>query len=142
AATLEGALNYESARSVYPGFRPVPLNVFRFYFPEHKQFDLDTDGSPEGIEWRFWNATGAAFSNYLHPPRYRCILQENGDAFDSRDVTPLVPSLAQGIYANRFAGGGKTIHLLYNARGFTVDEPILSAPAKNGFHYFDLLNGM
>jgi hypothetical protein len=77
----------------------------------------------------------------LHPPIYHRILEQNGDAFGSRDVTPLVPTLAEDIYANRFIGGGKTITLLYNASGFTMDKPLITAPAKNGFHYFDLLNG-
>jgi hypothetical protein len=113
--------------------------VFRFYFPEHKPFDLDNKNVPHGEEWRFWNASGAF--GHLHPPIYHRILKQNGDAFDSRNVTPLIPTLAENIYANRFEGGGKTITLLYNASGFTVDKPLISAPAKNGFHYFDLLNG-
>jgi hypothetical protein len=141
AAALDGSINYESAQHVFPSFRPVPLNVMRFYFPEHKQYDLDTTGRAKGLEWRFWNATGAAFSMHAHPPRYHRILKENSDAFDSREVTALAPSLAQGVYANRFVGGGKTITLLYNARGFTVDQPLMAAPAKAGYHYFDLLNG-
>ncbi len=140
AATLEGAVNYESAQHVFRGFRPIPLNVMRFYFPEHKHFDLDTSGNASGPEWRFWNATGTSFGT-MHPPKYHRILEENSDVFDTRDATPLAPGLAQGVYANRFAGGGKTITLLFNARGFTVDEPLLAAPTKAGFHYFDLLNG-
>ncbi len=141
AAALDGSVNYESAQHVFHNFRPVPLNVMRFYFPEHKQYDLDTTGRAHGQQWRFWNATGASFSMHAHPPRYHRILKENSDAFDSRKVAALAPSLAQGVYANRFAGGGKTITLLYNARGFTVDEPLLAAPVKAGYHYFDLLNG-
>jgi len=139
AANLEGSITYESAQHVFPGFRPVPLNIFRFYFPESKPFDLDTKNAAHGEEWRFWNASGAF--GHLHPPLYYRVLEQNGDAFDSRDVTPLVPTLAEDIYANRFVGGGKTITLLYNASGFTVDKPLMTAPAKSGFHYFDLLNG-
>lgn len=139
AANLEGSINYESISHVFDGFRPVPLNVFRFYFPESKPFDLDNKNTPHGEEWRFWNASGAF--GHLHPPIYHRILKENSDAFDSKNVTPLVPTLAEDIYANRFEGGGKTITLLYNASGFTVDKPLITAPAKNGFHYFDLLNG-
>jgi hypothetical protein len=139
AATLEGSVNYESARHVFPDFRPVPLNIFRFYFPEHKHYDLDDLSTPGGQEWRFWNATGAF--NILYPANRFAILKENSDTFDTRDAMPLVPTLKSGVYANRFSGGGKTIWMLYNASGFTVDAPLLSAPAKAGFHYFDLLNG-
>lgn len=139
AANLEGSINYESAQHVFPGFRPVPLNVFRFYFPESKPFDLDNKNRPHGEEWRFWNASGAF--GHLHPPIYHRILKENGDAFGSRNVTPLIPTLVKDIYANRFIGGGKTMILLYNASGFTVDEPLMAAPAKTGYHYFDLLRG-
>jgi len=142
AATLDGSINYESAQHVFAAFRPVPLNIFRFYFPQHKQYDLDTTQRAFGREWRFWNASGAGLARVgQHPPLYHRILKENSDAFDSREVTALAPSLAQGVYANRFAGGGKTITLLYNARGFTVDEPLLAVPVKAGYHYFDLLNG-
>jgi hypothetical protein len=137
-AALEGSVNYESARHVFPAFRPVPLNVFRFYFPEHKPFDLDDLNTPGGQEWRFWNATGAF--NMLYPADRFAILKENSDVFDSRTVTPLIPTLKAGVYANQFTGGGKTITMLYNASGFTVDAPLLAAPAKPGFHYFDLLN--
>jgi hypothetical protein len=139
AANLEGSINYESESHVFESFRPIPLNVFRFYFPESKPFDLDERRTPRGEEWRFWNASGAF--QRLHPPLYHRILLQNGDAFGSRTVTPLVPTLAKGVYANRFDGGGKTITLLYNASGFTVDAPLISAPAKTAFHYFDLLNG-
>ncbi len=138
AATLEGSVNYESARHVFPGFRPVPLNIFRFYFPEHKHYDLDDLNTPGGQEWRFWNASGAF--NILYPANRFAILKENSDAFDSRDVKALVPTLKGGVYANQFSGGGKTISMLYNASGFTVDAPLLSAPTKAGFHYFDLLS--
>src|SRR5690606_27880813 len=123
-------------------FRPVPLNIFRFYFPQHKQYDLDTTQRAFGREWRFWNASGAGLARVgQHPPHYHRILKENSDAFDGHDVTALPPTLTQGVYANRFVSGDKTITLLYNARGFTVNEPILAAPARAGFHYFDLLEG-
>jgi hypothetical protein len=139
AANLEGAIDYESTRNVFDGFRPVPLNVFRFYFPECKLFDLRNSRDLHGEDWRFWNATGTF--GYLYLALYHRILKENGDAFGGRNVTPLAPSLAQDIYANQFKSGGKTITLLYNASGFTVDKPLLAAPAPSGFHYFDLLHG-
>jgi hypothetical protein len=50
-----------------------------------------------------------------------------------------VPTLVERVYANRFATAEKTIWTLYNARGFTVEAPLLEVPAAPNAHYFDLL---
>jgi len=142
ASTLNGYIEYESERHVSPAFRPVPLNVARFYFPENKPYDLDTSKRAHGEEWRFWNATASGLAGAgQHPPLYYRVLKENSDAFGGANVKPLIPSLAQGIYINQFASGQKTIYLFYNARGFTVDGDVLQITPDNKYHYFDVLHG-
>jgi hypothetical protein len=67
------------------------------------------------------------------------IMCENNDAFHSRDCEPLVPTLVERVYANRFTAPGKTLTTLYNARGYTVDGPVLEASVAPDVHFFDLL---
>jgi len=142
AASIDGYLTYEARSWTYPGFRPVPLNVLRFYFPESKPFDLQKTGEGKrGQNWLLWNAVGVfSTSNRYTPERHR-VMKENSDAFDSRDVTPLIPTLEENIYANQFKNGDKTITVLLNTKGFTVDGPLLKVESKANYHYFDLLNG-
>lgn len=142
AASLEGYLTYEARSWTYPGFRPVPLNVLRFYFPESKAFDLQRGREGEfGKNLLLWNAVGVFSTSHRYdPPRHRMI-KENSDAFDGRDVTPLVPTLEENVYANRFESGDKTITVLLNTKGFTVDGPLLKADTKPNYHYVDLESG-
>ena len=135
ASTLEGSLDLEQVESL----RPVPLNVFRFYFPEHKLFGQIDQLDVHGEERRFWNASGAF--GVFHSTLHHEILKENGDVFDGNRATPLVPTLLENAYANEFEGGGKVITLIYNATGASVDQPLIAAPNRVGFHYFDLLHG-
>jgi hypothetical protein len=67
------------------------------------------------------------------------ILRENNDAFHGPDCQPLVPTLVERVYANRFAASKKVITTLYNARGYTVNEPLVEAAHDTTAHYFDLL---
>lgn len=143
ARYLDGSIVYETGQSVMPGVRPVPINLFRFYFPEFKTYDLDnlSEGarSPQAREWRFWNAMGAF--GIVHAAPYHNILEENGDAFGSQTPQPLVATLVPRVYANRFTDGDKSLTLLYNARQFTVNEPLLKVAPKANEHLFDLLSG-
>jgi len=136
ASHLEGCIVYETYSHVKP-IRPVPCNLFAFYFPECKCYDLNPPSVGNFMEWRFWNAS-AVFGPKYPKPYYR-VLKENADVFDSRDREPLIPTLVKKVYANRFRGGGKTVYMLYNARRFTVDQPIIVAEADAAHHFFELV---
>ncbi|MCX7599910.1 MAG: hypothetical protein N2512_13745, partial [Armatimonadetes bacterium] len=88
---------------------------------------------------KFWNAV-ESFGSMLPASMYFAYC-ENEDAYQSRDCEPLIPTLARYVYANRFAGPGKTIYHLYNAAGHTVAGPLLEVAIKPGEHLFDLLRG-
>jgi hypothetical protein len=142
---LDGAIVYESSWNAkpYQTLRPVPVNLMRFYFPEFRAFDLDdldpNNRVPGSFEFRFWNAMPAF--GVVHSPPYHRVLQENGDAFNAPGATPLAPTLASRVYANRFASGDKTIWMLINGGQFTMDAPALGVLPNANFRYFDLLNG-
>ncbi len=136
ACHLEGCIVYEVASHVIP-VRPLPCNLFRFYFPECKVFDLDHKRRAHGTEWKFWNASGSFGPPY--PDNMHRLLKENTDAFDRGKREALVRTLVERVYANRFSTPEKTITLLYNARGYTVDEPLLAVKPDAGRHWFELL---
>ncbi len=135
AQHLEGSIVYECMSHVRP-IRPVPCNLFRFYFPECKGYDLDR-GTPHAEEWKFWNAMGAF--GLPHPPRYYHILKENADLFELGARQALIPTLVQRVYANRFTSESKQITLLYNACGYTVDGALVAVEPRDGYHLFELL---
>jgi hypothetical protein len=138
AANLDGALNYTIFSRNDDALRPVPLSVFRFYFPQHKMYVLDTSSNPQSKKFAFWNAMGAF--ELFYPAAYAHVLEENGDAFSNKNSTPLIATLLPWVYANQFHAADKSVTLIYNARKFTVDEPVLKVLSDAGYHYFDLLN--
>ena len=138
AANLDGALNYTIFSRNDDELRPVPLSIFRFYFPEHKMYVLDSSTSDQGKKFAFWNAMGAF--ELFYPAAYEHVLEENGDAFSNKNNTPLIATLLPRVYANQFRAADKSITLIYNARKFTVDEPVLKVLSDAQHHYFDLLN--
>jgi hypothetical protein len=67
------------------------------------------------------------------------LFKQNQDVFISHDVEPLVETLLPYVYANRFAGGGKTVWTLHNAGRFTVDGDLLTVPLDDAHHLVDPL---
>ncbi|MGC9319510.1 MAG: DUF6259 domain-containing protein [Armatimonadota bacterium] len=135
ARFLDGCIVYESMSHVRP-IRPVPVNLFRFYFPECKVYDLDR-GEGDSLDWQLFNAM-ARFGG-VQPPAYYRILHESGDLLETGDRQPLTPTLHDRVYANRFEAEAKEITLLYNARGFTVEGPLVAAEPREGWHYVELV---
>jgi len=133
---IEGCITYDLTVQATP-LRLLEVNTQRFYFPECKPFELDHRGADPGHHKRLWNGVAAFGSAY--PQRYDTILRENADAFASRDCEPLIPTLALGVYANRFRCPGKTIYTLYNATGHTFHGPALDIKLDPGDHVLDLV---
>jgi hypothetical protein len=137
AAALEGAIVYD-VRRVGP-VRPTPVNLFRFYFPHCKVFEIDRPSRPEGRAWMLFSAVGA-FSAFYSDAQH-AMLKENTDAFERLDNEPLVPTLVRRVYANRFGSENNRIFTIHNATGRTVDEPILAVDADPNVHFVNLLSG-
>ncbi len=135
AAALEGAIVYD-VRRVSP-VRPTPVNLFRFYFPHCKVFEIDRPARPEGRDWMLFSAVGA-FSAF-YPDAQHALLKEHTDVFERLDNEPLVPTLVERVYANRFGPADNRIFTIHNATGHTVDQPILAADPTS--HFVDLLTG-
>ncbi|MFP4249187.1 MAG: DUF6259 domain-containing protein [Armatimonadota bacterium] len=136
ARFIDGAIVYESMSHVRP-IRPVPVNLFRFYFPRCKVYDLDRN-TGDSLDWQLFNGMGRFGGE--QPAAYYRVLNESTGVFDGRDITPLVPTVREHVYANRFDGRDKRITTLYNDADFTVDGPLLPIEREDGWHWFDLLN--
>lgn len=142
---IEGCITYDLT-VLSSVLRPVECNTQRFYFPECKAFELDHRGADRNHHKRFWNAVGS-FGSYYPEPMYR-ILREHHDALGSRRATPLVPTLAQYVYANRFqapeshdGSPGKTIWTLYNATGHTFAGEAIEVSLGPEERLVELLHG-
>jgi len=135
---IDGCITYDLSVQA-TSLRPLECNLQRFYFPECKPYELVYSHVDLGHFKRFWNAVGSFGSFYPEP--MDTVLRQNAEVFASRDCRPLVPTLAQGVYANRFAAGEKTIWMLYNATGHTHAGPVLAVELKPGEHLVDLLRG-
>jgi hypothetical protein len=133
---IEGCITYDLSVLASP-LRPLPCNVQRFYFPECKPFELALRGVDQNHRLRFWNAVGSFGAVY--PPAMDAILRENAAVFASRDCEPLLPTLVRYVYANRFRSGRRTITMLYNATGRSLNAALLDVSRVAGCHYVDLL---
>lgn len=140
ARQLDGALTYEVSFWSRAGLRPLPLNIFRFYFPEVKLYDNPAGHKATNLqEIALWNGIG--LFQVPWKSEYRRILKQNEDAFRSDTVSPLIPTKAEFVYANRFTKGDKEIDVLYNDRGEASTGAVLAAEESAQYHYFDLLGG-
>lgn len=93
-------------------------------------------GRPEWMEedYRFWG---------------KCvrILRENGSRFTSKNFAPLIPTLVDSIYVNRWGTGNNgTLYTIFNLRPEGYRGLLFPAPfpadtgADDEFHYVDLWN--
>jgi len=72
----------------------------------------------------------------------RCvrILKENSDNFISYDWVPLIPSLTDKIYINKWPGKRKTIYTILSLLPEGFNDALFEAEIKTGYHYVDLWN--
>jgi len=138
AASLEGAIVYD-VRRLSP-VRPTPINLFRFFFPSCKPFEIDRPRQRATNAWMLWNAVGGFARPYT--PAQHTMLRENNDVFTSLQTEPLVPTLAPRVYANRFQAAGKVFTTVHNATGHTVEAPILAVQPTSDTHFVDMLRGV
>ncbi len=142
APLLDGSFTYSMQRALNLG-RELPLNLYRFVDPSFKTIEILVCDKPtadwvSGPAWVFWGGEGiwleGPAEEWFAPEtramirRCHALLLEHQEAFASDDVTPLVPTLAEGIYANRFVGPIETVYTLYNARHTSYDGPVLALP--------------
>jgi len=154
--SFDYAINYY--QTVARNWTPMPLRLSRFAFPDFKVFqivvcDYPTGSNEEAVLQVFFNGDGywlqgdpdTWFTPETLATLRRCIriLREHADAFAGDRCEPLVPTLQDGVFANRFtsADGRKNVWTLYNASWRSVKGKVIAVPHVPGARYLDAWNG-
>lgn len=130
------------------------VNLYRFLFPDVKQIDLPigNNGSANGprrLKFIFFHGDGVydnGWSQFDSRERETLMIKSTAiknayrDCFYSRDITPLVPTERGRVYANRFAGKGRTLWTVYNGRNIPVRGRVLAVEHVPGATYYDAWN--
>ena len=129
---------------------PPPTNIYRYVFPNLKQFIFPCGVSPYSGDTKFPFFNGEAlydcsWSLYASPHLDRikkslAIQRQYADCFASSNATPEVATLQKHVHANRFPGKGRTVWTLFNARYTTIRGPVLSVDHYEGATYLDAWN--
>jgi formylglycine-generating enzyme required for sulfatase activity len=104
--------------------REVNISLFNGYGVELNTF---APGRPEWIEKEMAYLGQAVM-----------ILRENTSAFNSFEWTPLVPTLEDNIWVNRFPGQNKTVYTIYSLKPEGFDGPLFIATPKKNSHFVSL----
>jgi hypothetical protein len=139
AAALDGAIVYDLRR--VRAFRPVPINLFRFYFPACRVLEINRPPRPEAKDWMLWNMVAAFGGSIAYKADEHRILVANNDALALGRAEPLVPTLVPRVYANLFTCPGKTIWTVLNGTDHTVDGPLIQVDPDPNTRFIDLLTG-
>ncbi|MCD6351649.1 MAG: hypothetical protein J7M26_05980, partial [Armatimonadetes bacterium] len=151
----DGAFTYAVA-SWANGRKPsVPISTMRFACPGMKTFEIVAFApfrEPQVwslAKYTFFNGEGlwiqgatSGFSDdalELLRKVFR-IEHEHADAFTSSRVTPLLPTLKPGVWANEFLTDGERVITLYNSLHHTVRGELLRVLHRPGARYFDAWN--
>ena len=135
---------------------PTKLNLFRYAFPEFKIIELFIPGihpraaSEEDAKLAFFHGhatwlKGRAESWYSDSFREfvrqtRPIYERYSDLFSSSDCEPLIPTIVEGVHANRFgAESSARIYTIYNSLFYSVDGSLLDIPLAPGEQVVNLL---
>jgi len=140
AAELDGALSYDIARKTSK-LRPCQINLFRFFFPECKIFELN-EGGIRSVASHLWlfNAVGV-YNSSLYPEEMFAILRTWKHVF-SGPAEPLVPTQFKGVYANRFQAedGSAVAWTLYNSNKNATDGTLLKIDIPDGWKAKELVS--
>lgn len=68
------------------------------------------------------------------------ILKENSACFNSYDWTPLIPSLQDKIYINKWPDKRKTVYTILSLLPEGFNDVLFETESKPGYHYVDLWN--
>jgi hypothetical protein len=153
---LDGSFTYQALWSVdQEPLAPHFIDLPRFAFPEFKQFHIIhyapmRSGNWSLLKFPFFNGEsydlgepnltacdGPALAFLRQAMRVLCTYR---DAFGSRDVDPLVDTLADGLFANAFRAPTRTVWTLYNANGRNLRGALLRVRHSPGATYTDAWN--
>jgi len=106
--------------------REYNLSLFNGYGTEN---NLYSPGRPYWLEEQW---------NYL--ARILMIQRENARNFTSFDYTPLLSTLHDGVYVNKWPHGDKTIYTIFNLLPEGIFDALFEVETDDAFHFVDLWN--
>lgn len=151
----DGSFTY-AISSISDELSPSHLNLYRFVFPDFKTFEIIVCDQPLGsnvqaVKRVLFNGEGIWLEgmkewfsddvlSYIR--KYHRIMKENADCFTTSYPEPLVPTLIEGVYANKFPSRNddKVIWTIYNTNPFTIEGEVLAVENIKGAHFRDIWN--
>ncbi|MGC9004338.1 MAG: DUF6259 domain-containing protein [bacterium] len=151
----DGSFTY-AISSISDELSPHHLNLYRFVFPDFKTFEIIVCDQPLGSnvlavkrvlfngEGIWLEGTKEWFSDEVREyiRKYHKIMKENAECFTSLHPEPLVPTLIEGVYANKFPGrkNGKEniVWTIYNTNPFSVEGEIMAVDYRRGARFWDV----
>ncbi|MEJ2636000.1 MAG: SUMF1/EgtB/PvdO family nonheme iron enzyme [Calditrichia bacterium] len=134
-------------------FMPPPVNLNKFIKPDNAIFrvcQLNDGEMHRETSISFFNGYGVEINVY-RPGRpawmdeeYRylgklvMILRDNSSAFLSKDWTPLLPTLRDSIWVNKWHEKKKTVYTVFSLLPAGFDGPLFEAPVSPDSHYVSL----
>jgi gamma-glutamyl hercynylcysteine S-oxide synthase len=107
--------------------REIAIAFFNGYGTELNMFRPGGRGDAFEADMEFLEATTT-------------ILRQNSAAFNDLNWTPMVNTLADNIYVNRWADGEKTIFTVLNMSHEGFSGNLFEQPVMEGYHYVSLWN--
>jgi gamma-glutamyl hercynylcysteine S-oxide synthase len=135
---------------------PPPLNLNKFIKPGFAIFrvlQLADDRLHRELAISFFNGYGVEINTmkpgrpswlkeeYAYMGRTTRILRENNSVFHDDNWMPLLPTLVDSIYVNRWSTQGKTVYTIFSLRPAGYKGVLFEVPAlPKDYHYTDLWN--
>ncbi len=135
---------------------PPPVNMNKFIKPDFAIFrvlQLADDRIHREVAISFFNGYGVEI-NTMRPGRpawmeeeYKYlgkalkILRENNSVFHNNNWLPLITTLRDSVYVNRWTNGEKILYTVYSANPEGITGPLFeSVQTPEGMHWIDLWN--
>ena len=137
-------------------FLSPELNLNKLIKPDFSIFrvcDVGEDIIHREIAIAFFNGYGTELNmfrpggrdeNYTNDlnflSRTTFILRQNNDAFLDNDWTPLIETVLDKVFVNRWKSGEKTIYTVLNMRPEGVSDKLFEVSSNEGKHYISIWN--
>lgn len=137
---IDGAFNMGMKHTRH-ALGPTKLPLHRYLFPELPIFEMVAHGirpipaEEDDLKLCFFHGMGLWLkgkgASWYSPgfrqlaPKFHEVLTEYKDYFRSPDALPHVDTLIDGVYANKFSLGGKSVYTIFNANAETVRGPLV-----------------
>jgi len=136
-------------------FMPPPLNMNKLIKPDFAIFrviQLAEGKIHREVAVSFFNGYGVEINTmqpgrpdwideeFQYLGRTTKILRENTYAFCDPDWVPLLPTLTDSIWVNKWKDGEKTIFTIFSLKSEGCNKPLFEAPFVSYHHYVSLWN--